>query len=138
MKDFDSNFIDDGFVDLGPVLDKTKCRELLEKVYETRSFGPELFIDEKQHRINPKWAKNNPGPGINLTEKFNLDFIDTTYHGVYAIEYNDSHFYMLGIDTTHNDIIIINCDYKCGNCGFAENCHDIPHIINSNPKDNRS
>ena len=38
---------------------------------------------------------------------FNLDFIDTTYHGVYAIEYNDSHFYMLGLDTTHNDIIII-------------------------------
>ena len=76
MKDFDSNFIDDGFVDLGPVLDKTKCRELLEKVYETRSFGPELFIDEKQHRINPKWSKNNPGPGINLTEKFNLDFIE--------------------------------------------------------------
>jgi len=76
MKDFDSNFIDDGFVDLGPVLDKTKCRELLEKVYETRSFGPELFIDEKQHKTNPKWAKNNPGPGINLTEKFNLDFIE--------------------------------------------------------------
>ena len=76
MKDFDSNFIDDGFVDLGPVLDKTKCRELLEKVYETRSFGPELFIDEKQYRINPKWSKNNPGPGINLTEKFNLDFIE--------------------------------------------------------------
>ena len=41
---------------------------------------------------------------------FNLDFIDTTYHGVYAIEYNDSHFYMLGIDTTHNDIIIITND----------------------------
>ena len=38
---------------------------------------------------------------------FNLDFIDTTYHGVYAIEYNDSHFYMLGLNTTHNDIIII-------------------------------
>ena len=39
--------------------------------------------------------------------RFNLDFIDTTYHGVYAIEYNDSHFYMLGLDTTYNDIIII-------------------------------
>ena len=38
---------------------------------------------------------------------FNLDFIDTTYHGIYAMEYKDSHFYMLGADTTHNDIIII-------------------------------
>jgi hypothetical protein len=41
---------------------------------------------------------------------FNLDFIDTTYHGVYAIEYNDSHFYMLGVDSTHNDILIITND----------------------------
>ena len=28
-----------------------------------------------------------------------------------------------------NDIIVINCHYKCDQCGFAENCHDIPHII---------
>ena len=74
--DFASNFIDNGFVDLGSVLDKTKCNELIEKVHETRNFGPELFIDEKQHRTNPRWTKNNPGPGINLTEKFDLDFIE--------------------------------------------------------------
>ena len=74
--DFDSDFIDNGFVDLGSVLDKTKCDELIKKVHGTRNFGPELFIDEKQHRINPRWTKNNPGPGINLTEKFDLDFIE--------------------------------------------------------------
>ena len=27
------------------------------------------------------------------------------------------------------EIIVINCHYLCGNCGFSENCHDIPHII---------
>jgi len=38
---------------------------------------------------------------------FNFNFIDTTHHGVYAIEYKNSRFYMLGVDTAHNDIIII-------------------------------
>ena len=38
---------------------------------------------------------------------FNLDFIDTTYHGIYAMEYKDANFYFLGVDTTYNDIIII-------------------------------
>ena len=29
----------------------------------------------------------------------------------------------------NNDVIVHNCHYKCDKCGFAENCHDIPHII---------
>ena len=28
-----------------------------------------------------------------------------------------------------NDIIIINCHYTCKSCGFSENCHDFPHMI---------
>ena len=27
------------------------------------------------------------------------------------------------------EIIVINCHYLCENCGFSENCHDMPHII---------
>ncbi len=27
------------------------------------------------------------------------------------------------------DVIIINCHYTCQGCGFSENCHDLPHII---------
>ena len=76
MQDFESDFLNDGFVNLGSVLDKTVCHELVKKVYETRNFGPELFIEEKQHKDNQKPTKKNPGPGINLTEKFNLDFIE--------------------------------------------------------------
>ena len=76
MQDFESDFLNDGFVNLGSVLDKTACHELVKKVYETRNFGPELFIEEKQHKDNQKPTKKNPGPGINLTEKFNLDFIE--------------------------------------------------------------
>jgi hypothetical protein len=76
MNDFDDDFLNNGFVDLGQILDKDACKELLKKVYETRNFGPDLFIEEKQHRENPRWKKNNPGPGINLTEKYDLDFIE--------------------------------------------------------------
>ena len=28
-----------------------------------------------------------------------------------------------------NDIIVINCHYTCEHCGFSENCHDFPHMI---------
>ena len=27
------------------------------------------------------------------------------------------------------------CHYTCQECGFAENCHDMPHIINENKED---
>ena len=38
---------------------------------------------------------------------FNFDFIDTTYNGIYAIKNKGSLFYMLGLDTTQTDILII-------------------------------
>ena len=33
------------------------------------------------------------------------------------------------------EVIILNCHYTCENCGFSENCHDIPHLIDDE-KDN--
>ena len=27
-------------------------------------------------------------------------------------------------------VVVINCHYTCAKCGFSENCHDIPHMIN--------
>ena len=27
-------------------------------------------------------------------------------------------------------VIVINCHYTCKKCGFSENCHDFPHMIN--------
>ena len=76
MKNFEETFLNDGFVDLGSVLDKERCQALLKDVYKTRNFGHDLFITEDEHRKNPRWSKTNPGPGINLTEKFDLDFIE--------------------------------------------------------------
>lgn len=29
------------------------------------------------------------------------------------------------------EVVIVNCHYQCTNCGFAENCHDMPHMIDS-------
>ena len=76
MVDLATNFLNNGFVDLGVVLDNQACVDLLRQIYQTRKFDPDLFIDEDQHKKNPRWTKNNPGPGINLTEKFDLDFIE--------------------------------------------------------------
>ena len=33
------------------------------------------------------------------------------------------------------EVIILNCHYTCKNCGFSENCHDMPHLIDDE-KDN--
>ena len=39
--------------------------------------------------------------------RFDLNFIDTTYNGIYALENKGTFFYMLGIDTTQNNILIM-------------------------------
>lgn len=41
---------------------------------------------------------------------FEWDFIDTTYYGAYAIAYKDNNFYLLGVDTSLTDILIVT-DY---------------------------
>ena len=38
---------------------------------------------------------------------FHFDFIDTTYHGIYALTHKGSSFYMLGVDTSMTDILIL-------------------------------
>ncbi len=69
-------FLEDGFIDMGQVLDKNAARNLLDQVYASRDFSSALFIDEEQHKKNPRYAKTNPGPGINFTEKVDLSFIE--------------------------------------------------------------
>ncbi|MCH7762894.1 MAG: hypothetical protein IIB95_04035 [Candidatus Marinimicrobia bacterium] len=57
-------------------------------LYRVRTISKELSIESSRDEI------------------LKLDFIDTCY-GVYAMAYNNSSFYMLGVDTTHTDILII-------------------------------
>ena len=33
-----------------------------------------------------------------------------------------------------SEVIILNCHYSCENCGFSENCHDMPHMIDNDDK----
>jgi len=35
-------------------------------------------------------------------------------------------------------IAIINCHYICSSCGFGENCHDKPHLIDSKKKKDKN
>lgn len=51
-------------------------------------------------------SKENP----NLTgseQYFNFNFVDTTDTGVYALDYKDNSFYMLGLNRSQKDILII-------------------------------
>jgi len=41
---------------------------------------------------------------------FSVDFIDTTYYGIYALTYKDNHFYMLGADTLIRDKLLVTDD----------------------------
>ena len=50
MENFENNFLNYGFVDLGSVLDRDHCQNLLNDVYKTRNFGHDLFVDEEQHK----------------------------------------------------------------------------------------
>ena len=50
MVDLATDFLNNGFVDLGVVLDNQACVDLLRQIYQTRKFDPDLFIDEDQHK----------------------------------------------------------------------------------------
>jgi len=59
------------------------------KQYRLRTISKDLSIESSKDKI------------------FQLDFIDTTYYGAYSLEYNNLSYYILGVDTTMNDILII-------------------------------
>ena len=54
--------------------------------------------------------KTGFNPLIGRQALLEIDFIDTTNHGVYAIESKGTSYYMLGVDATQNDILIITND----------------------------
>lgn len=48
-----------------------------------------------------------------LDKTFSFGFIDSTEHGIYAIDYYESSFYFLGVDSSHQDILIrTNYDFE--------------------------
>jgi len=59
------------------------------KQYRLRTISKDLSIESSKDKI------------------FQLNFIDTTYYGGYSLEYNNFSYYILGVNTTMNDILII-------------------------------
>lgn len=70
-------FVDDGFYELGDILDVSECNKLMQKIYTTREFSSNLFLDKEEFYKNPQYRNKNPRMGENnLAEKFDLSFIE--------------------------------------------------------------
>jgi hypothetical protein len=69
-------YLEEGFIDLGPILDKKSCKDVLLEINNTRDISTNIFVDELTYKNNPKKKKTNPRPGKNLTEKLDLKFIE--------------------------------------------------------------
>ena len=72
-------FLNTGFVNLGKIIDKNNCNELMNSLHQLRSFEKiffkeNIFLDESD--VNIMERGSGPGPGRNLVEKVNLDFIE--------------------------------------------------------------
>ncbi len=74
-------FLDTGFVNLGEIIDKKQCKDLMKSLDDIRSFEQKffkenIFVDENDPDVNIMERGTGPGPGRNLVEKVNLDFIE--------------------------------------------------------------
>ena len=77
MNDSLHNFVEDGFCELGNVIDELECDNLLHRVKSTREFSSNLFLSEEEFNKNPHYRNKNPKmSGYNLAEKFDLKFIE--------------------------------------------------------------
>lgn len=59
----------------------------------------------KQYRLRS--ISKNITTDASRDDLFEINSIDTTYHGVYSMEYHDSTFYMLGVDSTQMDVLLV-------------------------------
>ena len=78
-------FINDGFIDLGEIIDKEKCHKLYSTLENSRDWGKNLFRDEEEvnKKLHPDKTPENPkggtNPGIgknNFSEQIDLSFIE--------------------------------------------------------------
>ena len=70
-------FVEDGFCDLGNIIDDSECDSLLKKVKDSREFSSDLFLSKEDFDKNPQYRNKNPKMGgHNLAEKFDLSFIE--------------------------------------------------------------
>ena len=77
MNDPLQKFVEDGFCELGNIIDPIECGNLLQKVKATRKFSSNLFLDKEEFHKNPHYRNKNPkAGGYNLAEKLDLNCIE--------------------------------------------------------------
>jgi len=77
MNDLLHKFVEDGFCELGNIIDDLECDNLLQKVKDTREFSSNLFLSKEEFHKEPHYRNKNPKTGgYNLAEKFDLKFIE--------------------------------------------------------------
>ena len=71
------NFINNGWLDLGYLLDKKKCNLLASKVLKSRPWNQSIFREYEDIFDNPRHLNVSPKKnGYNLAEKYDLRFIE--------------------------------------------------------------
>ena len=79
--DLEHEFLQEGFVKLGSILDVDQCKKLKDQFHklrpiDTQFFKENVFYQENEFDPNKSHYGTGPGTGRNLTEHVNLDFIE--------------------------------------------------------------
>ena len=79
--DLEREFLQEGVIELGSILDINQCNNLKNQFNKIRPIDAQFFKEKvflKEHEFDPEKSqyRTGPGPGRNLTEHVNLDFIE--------------------------------------------------------------
>ncbi len=77
-----------GYLNLGSVVNRFNCEDLLEKIKAYQDISPDIFLTEDDFEKNPVYKGVNPVQGRNILEKFDkeIDKIESTSEIVSVLE----------------------------------------------------
>jgi len=67
------NFIENGYLNLGSVVDQQVCSDLFQKLKGRQNISPAIFLSESEFVQNPVFKGVNPIPGRNILEHYQDD-----------------------------------------------------------------
>lgn len=74
-------FLENGFADLGRIIDPAACASLLSGIRRGRQFDADMFLTERAFLADPRMKGVNPRPGRNLLEGFQDELDCVEGHG---------------------------------------------------------
>ena len=79
--DYTNDFLRDGVVKLGNILDVDKCKNTMKQFYKLKPFNEQffkenVFIKENEFDESKSHVGSGPRPGRNLTEEIDLEYIE--------------------------------------------------------------